>query len=411
MYLVKKDATHQIRVVEINLVNSGEQMYAIYRKTGLLNGVMTEQPFTFIVEGKASRTVKQQAELEFNSFVNSYLDKGYKYLSNYGIETLDQIDDNVKNIILSEIVTDANGNLKHMLAKQPYSFASDLSQASLIMNLGPNDKRFKAHNFGSFKINGVRSSIFYVASENKIRTASRGGKEFNAAMYKFINSKALLATFKMFPHIVLDGEIYTHGYPPEKISGLTRLRMYNPKVHDALDFYIFDTMQRSTEFRVRKEMVKRFVGELEKMAILYDEEWLIDKLFVVEHEDLFSFDDVMELHDRAVEEGYEGAIIRDPHATYGYGVRDSRMIKIKLFDDAEFMIVGSTPGKRKEDLVFVLQLPNGKTFEAKPAGKREVREHYADNASLYYGLKATVKFFGYSRYGVPNLPTLIVIHN
>lgn len=48
------------------------------------------------------------------------------------------------------------------------------------------------------------------------------------------------------------------------------------------------------------------------------------------------------------------------------------MIKVKMYKDAEFKIVGYEDGLRPEDMVFVCETELGIKFEAKPMGPREL---------------------------------------
>ena len=76
MQLISLSATNKIRVIDINLIENEDNTYTITRRTGQLNGKMTEQPSIFIEKGKAKRTIEEQATLEFNSHIKKYKDKG-----------------------------------------------------------------------------------------------------------------------------------------------------------------------------------------------------------------------------------------------------------------------------------------------------------------------------------------------
>lgn len=94
--LISRDSKGKIRVVEMSYEWNEEQHgYVIHRSTGLLNGKMVEQPDIVILKGKASRTLKEQVELEYNSNKKKYLDKGYRELENpledYSEEELNNI--------------------------------------------------------------------------------------------------------------------------------------------------------------------------------------------------------------------------------------------------------------------------------------------------------------------------------
>jgi len=116
----------------------------------------------------------------------------------------------------------------------------------------------------------------------------------------------------------------------------------------------------------------------------------------------------MTLHNKAVSEGYEGLVIRDPEAKYKCGGRNNNMMKIKEFSDAEFEITGLAEGLRDEDMCFTLITSEGFPFKAKPMGTREDKQWYRDHINELIGKKATVKYFGYTKteHPVPNLPVL-----
>ena len=81
-YLITLNSRGKIQLVEITL----KQMmtyFEIHRITGQLGGKRTIQPILTISQGKAKRTPIQQAELEYNSHMKKYLDKGYKKLSEF----------------------------------------------------------------------------------------------------------------------------------------------------------------------------------------------------------------------------------------------------------------------------------------------------------------------------------------
>lgn len=54
---------------------------------------------------------------------------------------------------------------------------------------------------------------------------------------------------------------------------------------------------------------------------------------------------------------------------------------------------------------------DGKPFEAKPTGTREERQEYRDNIDNIIGKKGTVKYFGFTSDGIPNLPVFRAVVN
>ncbi|WP_278616261.1 hypothetical protein [Thomasclavelia spiroformis] len=118
-YFFKRDNNNKIRVVQLNLnehtdIQSNEKFYSITGETGVLNGKMVKRPLVTIEQGKVKRTVKEQAELQYNSLCNSYLDKGYK--SQEELKIKDITDESEVDLKVPKQNTDAKGNLKPMLA-------------------------------------------------------------------------------------------------------------------------------------------------------------------------------------------------------------------------------------------------------------------------------------------------------
>ncbi len=80
------------------------------------------------------------------------------------------------------------------------------------------------------------------------------------------------------------------------------------------------------------------------------------------------------------------------------------MIKVKMYQDEEFEIIDYQEGLRDEDFCFICQTDTGKPFAAKPIGDRELKASYIENIDNIIGLKGTVKFFEWSKEGVPLQP-------
>lgn len=116
-YLFKRDNKSKIRVVSLDLNeynSNSDTFYTITGESGIFNGKMVKRPLVTIDRGKVKRTVKEQAELQYNSLINSYLDKGYKLSDDLGIVELNDKDIETK---VPKVNTDQSGNLKPMLAK------------------------------------------------------------------------------------------------------------------------------------------------------------------------------------------------------------------------------------------------------------------------------------------------------
>ena len=382
-YLYKRDNKSKIRVVSLILTRYNTpdgEFYTITGESGQNGGKQVKRPLIRIEFGRAARTVEQQAILEYNSIINSYLDKGYKTQEQLGIVDINdtvEVESKVPNINL-----DQNGALKPMLAKH----YKDI----------PNFDWNKTY-YTSIKLDGVRGTIF--KRNGKIVTSSRGGRNYDTSATHILNDPCVKAIFELYPDIILDGELYIHGKPLSYISGLCRLKELDPK-HDELRFYCYDIVDESKTFIDRLEIIK---------SLPIDP---LSKLKIVEHYPLSGKENIMNKHNQAIQDGYEGLILRDPLKTYKCGSRD-RMFKVKEFTDDEFKILGIVDGLRDEDMCFLMETKEGYVFKAKPVGDRKLKTWYKEHINDLIGQMGTVKYFGYTTTDkpVPNLPVFKNVRN
>lgn len=76
--LFARDSKGKIRQINITCDwNEQFQFYSINRESGLKDGKFISHTPLEIKKGKVKRTISQQMELEYNSLVKTYLDKGY----------------------------------------------------------------------------------------------------------------------------------------------------------------------------------------------------------------------------------------------------------------------------------------------------------------------------------------------
>lgn len=389
--LISRDSKGKIRVVEISYQWEDDYNgFVIRRKTYQYGGKAIDHPEIVITKGKAKRTVTEQARLEYNSHLKKYQDKGYKLLekdiNTYSLEDL--------NKILPEFTTDANGFQKHMLAKQADKVAASA---------------FEKEWYASRKIDGTRCSFYY--KDGVIKTASRGGGDYDPACQHFITNEKLITFFENHPDYILDGELYKHGKSLQQISGAARLEK-NAYDCDWLEYYIYDIMIPNMPFKDRLEILEEIQEEL---GLGFDPEHIWNEgdlqMQMVPHVKVSGWLNIKSLHDKYVSEGWEGVVIRDPSKNYKFGGRGNEMIKVKMYQDAEFQVTGISEGLRDEDLCFTCVTDDGKEFKAKPMGSRELKQAYRNNLDQIIGKMATVKFFYYSDDGTPLQPVLKCIRD
>ena len=391
--LVSKDSKGKIRVVEISYEgNETTRIYTIYRYTGQFEGKMTKQPEIIVDKGKATRNIHEQVELQFNALVKGYKDKGYieleNEIDNYNSEELYQL--------LGESPTGSNGVVKPMLAKQ----ADKVTKTTI----------FNKTWIASRKIDGLRC-IIYLGDDGKLHTSSRGATNYDSAMFEILTHPALIKLFKNNKGLMLDGECYHHGYTLQQINSIARTQKV-AKDLEVLQFYWYDIVDLNNPFKSRLAKMKSIAEELKE----YDSEigWKPDRIFkenelriqFVPQVEVNGWDNMMKLHNDYVSEGWEGLVIRDPKRPYKPNGRTNDMIKIKIYKDDCFKVVGKEAGLRgSEDMVFIMEMPDGRTFKAKPFGDREQKQEYWINfEEKYKGHIGECKFFYYSDDGIPLQP-------
>lgn len=395
--LVTKDNKGKTRVVEISYEwDDAQHGFVIRRKTYQYGGKVTVQPEIWIYKGKVKRTVSEQARLEYNSHLKKYTDKGYKLLpSSIKINNAVAVEAFVEEH-LGNGVTDSNGFKKHMLAKQADKVATSVFDKIKYW-------------YGSRKIDGVRCSFYW--KDGEVRTASRGGGDYDASTSFMRHNPKLIQFFEEHPDIVLDGELYKHGKSLQQISGAAKLEKDTAGM-DWLEYYIYDVMDSTKTFEERLDILHDITDEL-NLGFNPEREWDDGELKfqIVPQETVVGWANIQKLHDKYVGEGFEGIVIRDPSKVYNFGGRTNAMIKVKMYKDAEFEIVGYSEGLRPEDMVFVCKTKEGKEFEAKPMGPRELKWEYLDRMDEIIGKMATVKYFYLSDEGCPLQPVLKCIRD
>ena len=389
-YLVSKDTKGKIRIAIINyeLINpDGDRYFVIHRTSGQLGGKRTSQPDKMVERGKATRNLWEQVMLEAKHLVKEKLDKGYREVDKdpeeYSISELEGI--------LGEIVTGQNGVPKPMLAKQ--------------VDKVTNTKIFDKEWYASRKIDGLRALI-YMGDDGKLHTASRGAMNYDAAMYEILSHPNLVNIFKENPGLIMDGECYHHGWTLQQLNSIARTQK-TAVDYSILQFYWYDIVDTNSTFDERfafmQDIKDQYNFTFEPERVFKDGELRIQ---FVPQIPVTGYDKMLELHNQYVSEGWEGLVVRDPDKLYRPNGRTNDMVKIKVYKDDCFKVVGIEGGLRgSEDMVFIMEMPDGRTFKAKPFGDRAQKEEYWNNfEKRYNGHIGECKFFYYSDDGIPLQP-------
>lgn len=402
------DKKGKIRVFEcaFKLIIHSDTHYEIITQTGLLGGKKTVKR-SIVTKGKGTRTIKEQVQLEANALWKEKRYEGYK--------TIEELKSKV-SLVRGQPVNDVQIALEQTHVQNAYKaigidFNSNPDWHPLCMLA----EKWKDHKdkieypvIVQPKLDGVRCTAFK-DSTGKIRLMSRGGEYYQVPhiekiLEEYYNSNQNLVYF--------DGEIYKHGIPQQTISGAVRTEVDNNLFGDAkqewLEYHIYDVIPMDYN-------LKQLNRELLRTQIFrwFKKEDKLDNIKFVGSMIANSEEEVIALHDNYVDQGYEGAMVRDQEAEYLWSFRDKRLLKLKAFEDAEFEIIGYEIDPHKsigESFVFILKNDiNDRTFKARPTGSNEMKEEWFKlmnhEGSVHYGglvgKNATVKFKGRSVDGIP----------
>ena len=119
----------------------------------------------------------------------------------------------------------------------------------------------------------------------------------------------------------------------------------------------------------------------------------------------------MQHHTAYRNQGYEGTMLRFGSDSYQHGKRSRTLLKLKEFQDEEFMITGVTEGKPYiiEDgtlhvPIYECATPSGGTFTVTAPGNRYEKDELWEDRDNSIARYLTVKFHYYSADGIPQLP-------
>jgi len=243
------------------------------------------------------------------------------------------------------------------------------------------------------KLNGVRC-LAHKVSDDVILYYSKSGKSYDAFLHHL--DTPLLEIMEVGE--VFDGELYKHDWTFQKILRHTKkLQPTSPQ----LEFWIFDLADETKTYEERYNSLSsrftnrggilRFVG----VDTVADE------------------DGVQSYHNQYVEDGYEGAMVRNFTGMYRFNYRSSDLQKYKEFEDKEFPIVGGHEGVGNEEgcVVFECVAENGKPFSVRPKGTREKRQRWWRELEAIKGKQLTVRYQERSEDGIPIFPVGIAIRD
>jgi len=247
------------------------------------------------------------------------------------------------------------------------------------------------------KLDGMRAII------TKDGAKSRNGKPWVTIPHIL---KSLEPIFKVYPNLVLDGELYNHEYKEDfnTISSLAKKTKPTEQdlkdSADKLQFWWYDIIpvdgfcKEDTIFSDRfKEMVN-LSNEYKLSSII-----LVPTYYHDSEEELNNnYKDFIEL-------GYEGGMVR-LNSKYDRK-RSNSLLKRKDFTDSEYKIVSIEEGKgNKTNMAgfMVLEKSDGTQFHSNIKGNHEFLKNLLVEKETYIGSYATCTYFNLTPDGIPRFP-------
>lgn len=252
------------------------------------------------------------------------------------------------------------------------------------------------------KYNGMRQTT------TQTGPFSRQGEEIKSAPHIFQANQTL---FQKFPKLVLDGELYNHEFRHTLNEFMKLVRKsaeheltseFFKKSELVIRYYVYDgygfTLPDGTEItedtpnRERRDALKIFLKDAPYIVVV--PYYMVDTM-----------EEAKKLYGEFLEDGYEGAIIRNPSAPYQH-YRTNDLIKLKPYEDMEVIIIriidpgsGNWGGTGKTALV---RMDNGKEFKATFKGGRETAIKILQEQDTWVGQKVTMTYNGWTGLGTPN---------
>ena len=241
-------------------------------------------------------------------------------------------------------------------------------------------------------------------NEIEVKAYSRTGKKWKNIDHILFN---LTPWFTLNPNVMLDGELYNHDLRDNFEKIISLVRKTKPTDEDRLEaaqyteFHCYDIIDETKTFEERNT----FIGQT------------VPRNHCIKHVPtnlVFREDDAKVYHQRNLDAGYEGSIVRT-NDTYQCK-RSHNLRKFKDFSDAEATIIGYEEGKGKRINTlgkFIMQDDDGNEFGCPPGKGHNYKdmENMLNSIHDYIGARATFTYFERTKAGSYRHPLFKAIRN
>ena len=214
---------------------------------------------------------------------------------------------------------------------------------------------------------------------------SRRGNRFNAPA----------AFVERFPKVALDGELWMGRGTFERLSGIVRRQPMGEDAWRGVRYMVFDLPDHPGTFDQRLASLRNLLDTPETSSI-----GLVKQFRVADDAEL------MATLDRIVANGGEGLMLRKGDSYYRRG-RSNDLLKLKVHQDAEAVVVAHLPGRGKYTGVLgslLVEMPDGRRFRLGTGFSDETRRRPPP-----VGTTVTYRHYGKTGNGIPRFASFLRI--
>lgn len=354
------------------------------------------------------RVVQKDAKKELDSRYNDKRKTGYVSLEDIKDDwsiILPPVEDmyNARHLITylntylpSYRSNENNGSLLPMLAK---SYTGNVWKKQSVM-------------LGQYKINGLRCFVSAYATNDmfkpfRLRFQSREGIYWDSLIALEDYLLEILPTKLLIKMVdenwVLDGEIYLPGYSVNQINHFVK----DPHCieNKALQYWCYDFAIQDMNQELRLNVLDEYLGDKTRGFSSYDQHLNnTNKFLILPIHSVTNDNEAIKVRNKFIGLGFEGLILRNPHADYQYGRRRvGYMEKFKSATDGKFLIVDIIKEQKRDLPIIVCQNDvNSARFETRLSATHEYQQMILENKHIYIGKLLNVEFG--ERSGIEKVP-------
>ena len=381
--------TNRSKQWTVSVLNNGDNTFTIHTEHGITGGKQVSHD-TLISEGK-NKGKKNETTPQQQAILEAERDWAKKVKQGYGEQMI--VEDPPKQ------KKEKPGRLlKPMLANE-----FDIEK----------EKSTQFPVFIQPKLDGVRCLI-YEGEDGQIIFQSRQNTIYEEFGHFLSELQHLMSKFSDQEGLILDGELYTHGMPFEKITSMVRSSKGKRKNIEELNYHIYDCFYSGDVNLSKNQMPYSERYQVLKYAF---GDTIYSKLILVETTVANSKKDVEDFHTHYTNlmNPYEGVMIRTPNGTYKQQGRSKDLQKYKKFMDEEFEVVGHHEGTGTHAGTAIFECMSNmnkeKIFGVTMQGTLESKRKMMENVRDYYGKMLTVKYQEKSNEGIPRFPVGIAFRD